>query len=171
MDTATLTTSTLHHGLRVAVRPLAPDDRMDLLEGFDRLSPLSRYRRFLTGKSRLSDAEVSRLFDRGHLAYVLVWPRTSCPDVLLGIAHAIPLPGQPDTAEFSIVVADEIHGRGGGTLLTRVVAQAARRDGLRRLSAYMLATNAAPARLLAGVGEVEVDRIESGYRDMVVRLA
>lgn len=160
----------LSHGLRVAVRPLSPHDRPDLVAGFHRLSDETRYRRFMCAKPRLSSAETRHLFDTDELAMVLVWPRTSCKDIVLGIAHAIRLPGQPDTAEFCITVADEIHGRGAGRLLTEALVREARGNGIAYLTGYMWASNQAPARLLAGAGEVVEDRCEAGAREMKVRL-
>lgn len=171
MNTTTyLTEGTLSHGLRVAVRPMEPGDRMDLVNGFEHLSDETKYRRFLCTKPRLSSAEIRHLFDTDELALVLVWPRSSCKDIVLGIAHAIRLPDQPNTAEYCITITDEIQGRGAGRLLTHALADEARRDGIEYLTGYMLGTNAAPARLLADVGEVLEDRIEMGARDMKVRL-
>lgn len=165
-----LTEGTLQHGLHVAVRPLQPGDRMDVLNGFQQLSPESRYRRFMSGKPRLTDADMRALFDTDELALVLVWPRTSCRDIVLGIAQAIRVPGRPDVAEFCIVLADEIHGQGAGRLLTNEIAREAQARGIATLTGYMLATNAAPARLLAGVGQVTQDRVSAGAREMEVRL-
>lgn len=169
MHTTTyLTEGTLSHGLRVAVRPMAPGDRTDLIDGFSHLSEETRYRRFMTSKVRLTDADITRLFDTDELALVLVWPRTSCKDIVLGIAHAIRV--GPDAAEFCICVTDEIHGRGAGRLLTQTLAEEARNQGIEYLSGYMLGTNEAPAHLLRSVGTVVADHFESGTREMTVRL-
>ena len=165
-----LTEGTLRHGLHVDVRPLCRDDRLEVVEGFAHISAESRYRRFLSGKPRLTAGDLRALFDSDQLALVLVWPRSSCPDIVLGIAQAIPLRDRPDTCEFSILLADEIHGQGAGRLLTRELAQQARNRGVTHLTGYMLATNEAPVRLLAGVGEVVHDRITSGAREMEVEL-
>jgi L-amino acid N-acyltransferase YncA len=168
---AYLAEGTLSHGLRVAVRPMAPGDRADLVDGFHRLSDESRYTRFMCSKPRLSAAEARHLFDTDELALVLVWPRTSCKDIVLGIAHAMRVPGQPHTAEFCIAIADEIHGRGAGRLMTQTLAAEASRRGIDHLTGYMLATNQAPAKLLAGVGDVVHDQMSAGTREMTVRLA
>jgi GNAT superfamily N-acetyltransferase len=165
-----LTEGTLSHGLRVAVRPLEPGDRMDLVAGFHHLSEESRYRRFLSAKPRLSNAEIRHLFETEELALVLVWQRTSCKDIVLGMAHAYRLPGDPSTAEYCIAVTDEIHGKGAGRMLTHALAREAKARGIQRFTATMLATNAAPARLLAGVGDVLDDHCTMGEREMTVRL-
>ncbi len=172
MSTLTyLTEGTLSHGLRVAVRPLAPGDRMDLVAGFHHLSEESRYRRFMSAKPRLTRAEIARLFETDELALVLVWQRNSCKDIVLGIAHAYRLPGDPTTAEYCIAITDEIHGKGAGRMLTQTLATQAKALGIERLTATMLGTNAAPARLMASVGEVLEDRCTMGTRELTVRLA
>lgn len=172
MSTMTyLSEGVLSHGLRVAVRPMSPADRAELQAGFQQLSEDTKYRRFMCSKPRLTSADAHLLFDCEGLAVVLVWPRTSCDDVVLGIAHAIPVPGQPGTAEFCVVVADEIQGRGAGHLLTDALVQQARLEGIEYLTGYMFASNKAPARLLAGAGEVIEDRIEAGAREMKVRIS
>jgi GNAT superfamily N-acetyltransferase len=165
-----LTEGTLSHGLRVAVRPMEHGDRADLIAGFEHLSEESKYRRFMTAKPRLSSSDVEALFDTEELALVLVWPRTSCRDIVLAIAHAIRLPEDPSIAEFCIAVTDEIHGRGGGRLLTQALAAEARDRGIERLTGVMLASNEPPARLLKSVGETEVDRITQGTREVTVKL-
>lgn len=171
MSTKTyLTEGTLSHGLRVAVRPMHPTDRMDLIAGFEHLSDESKYRRFMTHKPRLSQAEISQLFDTEELALVLVWPRTSRTDIVLGIAHAIRLPEDPRTAEYCIAITDEIHGRGAGRVLTQALAAEARAAGIEHLTGYMLADNEAPARLLKAVGATELDTISQGTREVTVRL-
>lgn len=171
MTTASyLTEATTDHGLRVAVRPLQASDRADLAAGFQLLSEESRFRRFMSSKPRVRGAEIQRLYDDRHICMVLVWPRTSCPDIVLGLAEAIALPDQPGVSEFSIVIADEIQGQGAGRLLTGQLAAQARAAGVQELVGYMLGTNAAPARLLAGLGEVVHDRVHAGEREMRVRL-
>lgn len=166
-----LTEGTLNHGLRVAVRPLEPGDRMDLVNGFHHLSEESRYRRFMSAKPRLNNAEIRQLFETEELALVLVWQRTSCKDIVLGIAHAYRLPGAPSTAEYCIAITDEIHGKGAGRILTQALADEAKSRGIEHFTATMLGTNGAPARLLAGVGEVLEDVCTTGTREMTVRLA
>ena len=75
-QSAYLAQGTLRHGLKVAVRPLRDTDRPRIAEGFQLLSAESRYRRFLSGKPRLTDADLRALFETDQLALVLVWPRS-----------------------------------------------------------------------------------------------
>jgi hypothetical protein len=43
----------LRDGSQIEVRPITPDDKQALVDGFEKLSPESRYRRFLTPVRRL----------------------------------------------------------------------------------------------------------------------
>ncbi|HWB74947.1 MAG TPA: hypothetical protein VG755_08320, partial [Nannocystaceae bacterium] len=51
----------LGDGTRVRLRPLRPDDKSKIVEGFTRLSPESQYLRFFTSKPRLTDSELRYL--------------------------------------------------------------------------------------------------------------
>src|SRR6266568_8681079 len=54
-------TALLRDGSRVVLRLVRPDDKALLRRGFERLSPESRYRRFMSAKSQLTDAELAYL--------------------------------------------------------------------------------------------------------------
>jgi hypothetical protein len=166
--------ATLANGLRVAVRPLRPSDREALRAGHQHLSERSRFRRFLSGKPELTPRDLDILvdgvdFDR-HIAVALVWPRTSCDDVLLGVARAIRLTNCSQTADVAVTVADELHGSGGGTLLIRTLAGLAAEHGITRFTAVLLSSNPASARLLTGLGPVTHDQSATGMRELTVQL-
>ena len=55
------TLAALRDGTRVLVRPIEPADKALLLEGFERLSEESRYRRFLAPMPELNDATLRYL--------------------------------------------------------------------------------------------------------------
>ena len=63
----------LRDGSRVKIRPVLPGDKQRFLDGFARLSPASRYRRFLSPIDVLTP-EMLRIFTevdyRDHFAYV-----------------------------------------------------------------------------------------------------
>ena len=56
----------LNDGSTVEVRPVVPADRQLIAEGFERLSPESRYRRFFSPVSRLSSRQLDYLTDVDH---------------------------------------------------------------------------------------------------------
>ena len=56
----------LRDGSWAQVRQIRPDDREALRRGFERLSPESRYRRFLTPMEKLSESQLTYLTDVDH---------------------------------------------------------------------------------------------------------
>jgi hypothetical protein len=56
----------LRDGSQAEIRPLRPDDKGLLVGGFERLSPESRYRRFLSTTKRLSSATLRYLIVPRH---------------------------------------------------------------------------------------------------------
>ena len=166
----------LHHlpdGCRVVIRPIRPDDKSRLETGLQRLSQETVRRRFLAAKPRLSRTELRYLTEVdgvSHIALVVI--DADDPDTLLGVARAVRFPDEPDMAEWAIVLADHMQGRGLGKLLMTRLADAAIAVGVRRFSATMLQDNVAAQRLLRHVTDhLESDEAHGGVREVVVALA
>jgi GNAT superfamily N-acetyltransferase len=145
-------------GAKVTLRLIRPDDGEPLREGFLRLSPTSRYRRFLSGMSELSDDMVRYLTDVDGVNHVAIVATTDSLDLKteigLGVARVIRLPGDPTVAEAAVTVSDDAQHKGIGRLLVRTVAEAAYERGVRTIRAEVLATNAPIRRLLDDAGAV-----------------
>ncbi|HZC99519.1 MAG TPA: N-acetyltransferase [Actinomycetes bacterium] len=113
----------LGDGSTILVRPILPQDKQRLREGFARLSRASRYRRLMTPLEHLSDTQVRYLTEIDyvhHMAWVALDP-TQPTQPGLGVARYIRLPDDPTTAEAAVTVIDEQQGNGIGTiLLTRM---------------------------------------------------
>src|SRR5512140_538827 len=146
----------LRDGTQVTLRHIRPDDAAELKRGLMRLSPGSRYRRFLGLVSELTDEQVKYLTcvdGRDHVAIVAV---TQVPgvegDVGLGVARFVRLPEDPEVAEAAITVVDDAQGKGLGRILALTLARAAHERGVRRFRGRVLAENAAVQQLLADVG-------------------
>lgn len=166
----------LSDGTEVQLRLIRPDDKELLRAGFARLSPESRYARFLAPKSTLSDDELRYLCEVDHERHLAIGAvrehreaDAGSGPVGLGIARFIRLPDPPSTAEAAIAVADEAQHRGLGRLLfLRLVAAAAER-GIERFRCEVLGSNAGMAGLLA---EVAPDRsVEVGSGIMSIEMA
>jgi acetyltransferase len=162
--------ATLRDGTSVLLRLIAPDDKALLRRGFERLSPESRYARFLGPKQRLSDDELRYLCEIDQESHFALGAIREGGDgggepVGLGIARFIRLPdedGEPVTAEAAIAVADEIHGRGLGKLLfARLVAAAAER-GIERFRCEVLGTNEAMKKLIESIAPVRSSTTAEG---------
>ena len=160
----------LRDGSAVRLRLVAPEDRDLLRASFARWSPASRYARFLVPKHELSDQELDYLCDldgETHFAIGAVLESgdgTGAP-IGAGIARFIRLPfvlGEPATAEAAIAVADELHGKGLGTLLLlRLCAAAAERD-IDQLRCEVLATNQAMQSLIESIAPAHTIALVEG---------
>ena len=130
-------------------------------------------RRFLVAKPRFSSGELRYLTEvDGHDHLAIVATLADDPEAIVGVARCVRLPEAPDTAEFAIVVGDELQGRGLGTLLARTLAHAARAAGIRRFAATMLPENDAVRRLMAAITDAaELEQLGDGLREVVVDLA
>jgi RimJ/RimL family protein N-acetyltransferase len=142
--------TTLRDGSRVAIRPVEPDDREMLAEGFRRLSPESRYRRFFAPMPALSERQLNylaRVDHHDHEALVTVDPVTG---ECVGVARFVRT--APGVAEPAIVVADDWQDRGVGSRLMGALVERAREEGIRRFEAPVLASNHEAIRVLERLG-------------------
>jgi RimJ/RimL family protein N-acetyltransferase len=140
----------LPDGAPILVRPIRADDKRLLQDGLRQLSEQSVQRRFLAPKQSFSRAELRYLTEidgHNHAALVAEHPRDPVRR-LIGVARYVRLPERPETAEVAIVVADEWHGRGVGSLLAEQLAARARGAGIRRFTATMASDNVPAHRLM-----------------------
>ncbi len=162
---------TLDDGTLIEFRAVQPSDKGMLAEGFTRLSPESRRRRFFTSKNGLSDEELRYLteFDgTDHYALGAMLPAGG-PDesdgepVGIGVARFVRSASDPETAEISLVVVDDWQHRGIGKRLLERIAGAAAERGIRRIRSVALADNPDVRALLERHTEgLEVRRTEPG---------
>jgi nucleotide-binding universal stress UspA family protein len=151
-----LATAQLRDGSRIEIRPIAPEDRDTLRQGFERLSPESRYRRFFGPMPQLSERDLDYLVDvdhHDHEALVATDPGTGDG---VGVARFVRT--EPQTAEPAVVVVDDWQGRGVGTELMQALVDRAREEGISRFRAPVLATNADAIRVLERVGQTTKQR-------------
>jgi GNAT superfamily N-acetyltransferase len=148
----------LADGTRVTLRLIREGDGPALRAAFARLSPMSRYRRFLTDKRELSDEAVHYLTATDGVHHLAVVATTDSHDLKaeigLGVARFIRLEDEPEVAEAAVTVIDDAQGKGIARLLLRVLTQAARERGIRTFRAEVLATNTPMRRILDEVGAV-----------------
>jgi GNAT superfamily N-acetyltransferase len=144
----------LRDGTRVKIRPVVPGDKQRFLDGFSRLSPASRYRRFLAPVDELTPEMLQTFTEvdyHDHFAYVALL--ADDPDECgVGVARYIRTPEDPQAAEAAVTVVDEYQGRGLGTLLLEALGAVALANGIRRFRGIALEGNTAIRDLLAAVG-------------------
>jgi RimJ/RimL family protein N-acetyltransferase len=159
----------LRSGREVTIRSIRPDDGARLQAAYNRLSPQSKYQRFLSPKPHLTNADVRFLVQIDGVDHVaMVATAVEDPELILGVARFVRLPEDPGTAEFAVVVGDPYQHEGLATELLGQLARAAADRGIARFRATMLAGNLGAHRLvqgLSGLGAREhhygpVDEIE-----------
>ena len=132
----------------ITVRALRPDDRGAVLTFLRGLSMETMYRRFFS---------LPRVDDR--LVDLVAHPSECCSEALValapdgeivGLATYDRLEADPTAADVAVVVADAWQHHGVGRVLVRKLSGAARRRGIERFTATMLADNRAVVGLVRG---------------------
>src|SRR3954468_10346414 len=162
----------LENGTDLLVRPIRATDKARLAAGLTRLSETSRQRRFLGPKPRLTASELRYLPEvdgRDHYAIVAVLAGT---DEIVASARWVRLVSDPLAAEAAVVVCDELQGKGLGKELARMLADAARECGIRRIHATMLSANPPAMALMRVIAERLSDGgHQQGMHEVVAELA
>jgi RimJ/RimL family protein N-acetyltransferase len=142
--------SALPDGRVIVIRPIRPDDQARLRDSHARLSPLTRYRRFLSAKPYLSSADTTYLAvidGCDHYALVATFTAEDGEEAIVAVARFVRSPEDRRVAEFAIVVGDDWQGQGIGRELMGRLVDAAVTRGVERFVATMLADNLAIRRL------------------------
>lgn len=144
---------TLSDGTWVLIRPILPSDKDRLEEGMKRMSPESRYLRFLHYFETLRPAELRYLTEidyRNHFALVAL--SLDDPELRgLGVARYIRDKQEPKSAEAAVAVIDAFQRRGLGTLLLTRLVETARENGVENFVAYITPEHPAVSHLLSSV--------------------
>jgi GNAT superfamily N-acetyltransferase len=142
----------LADGTRLRVQPLRRGDRGTVKRLFARLSPESRFRRFLSPVNALSERDLGFLSDVGrvgHEAVAAVDPRDGA---VAGIARYVQHQGRPEAADVAVAVADDLHRRGVGSVLMDRLITCAHASGYHLLTATTLWENRPARALLKSAG-------------------
>jgi RimJ/RimL family protein N-acetyltransferase len=134
------------------VRPLSADDRKGLAALFTRLTPRSRYRRFLSPKLELAPRELVYLTAIDHVLHEALAATDVGDGSIVGVARYVHVAGRAGVAEIAVEVADELQAMGIGTTLAGLVIQRARTNGFTRLTATTLWENRPGRALLRDLG-------------------
>jgi RimJ/RimL family protein N-acetyltransferase len=137
----------LANGTELRFRPISPDDQDGLARFFERLSPESRRRRFLSPKPDLTAKELRYLTDIDHVGHEAIAAVDERDGSLVGVGRYARFTDRSGVADVAVAVVDELQRMGIGTELgTRIVGRA-RANGFTRLTATTLWENR-PARAL-----------------------
>ncbi|HEY8608595.1 MAG TPA: bifunctional acetate--CoA ligase family protein/GNAT family N-acetyltransferase [Noviherbaspirillum sp.] len=146
----------LRGGGNFTVRPVRPDDAEMLQEFVRRMSPESRYFRFVSTMRELPLRMLARFtlidYDR-EMALVAVHAGR-----IIAVSRYVTNPDF-DSCEFSLAVADDFNGQGLGSRMMYAIMDEARSKGLRQIEGLVLSSNAAMLRLMRSL-DFDVRRYE-----------
>lgn len=154
------------HVRGVTIRPLRNGDTETVAAVFARLGSTSRQRRFCGAKPRLSEDELAALarVDETHHVLVAYVDGETAP---AGIARLV---RDGRAGEIAFEVAEDLQGRGIGSVLAHELAADARAAGITRLVATVCGDNRPAVTLLRRLtGSLEV-RWRGGDREFVLSL-
>jgi len=154
----------------VVVRPIGPDDKRRLSDAFERSSPESRYRRFLSPTNKLQSSQLRYLTEIDHHRHEGIQAVDPHTDDGVGVARFVRSPEDPSLAEVAVAVDDEWQGRGLGTVLLHDLAARAREEGIKRFSASVLAENKPMIGAFHKLGEVRVTGRDTGVVELLIEL-
>jgi RimJ/RimL family protein N-acetyltransferase len=155
----------LADGRVIVIRPIAPDDQDRLRAAHARLSPLTRYRRFMSPKPYLSSADalyLSVIDGCDHYALVATVTPRDGEEAIVGVARFVRTPEDPQVAEFAVVIGDDWQGQGIGRELLGRLADAAVTRRVERFVATVLADNLPIQRLAQQAADGPVRRSRDG---------
>jgi RimJ/RimL family protein N-acetyltransferase len=155
-------------GYVVRVRPVEPDDRELMVEGFDRLSDRSRYLRFMAPTDHLSDTQLDYL---SHIDYLnhFAWGVLDPDGTPVAIGRFVRFRDEPDAADVALTVIDDHQGRGIGTLLIQSLALVARRRGIVSFHFDVLPSNEAMLAVLESMQATS--KLADGIVHLVIPVA
>jgi GNAT superfamily N-acetyltransferase len=160
----------LSDGKEVLIRQIRPEDKAGLRQGFERLSPESRYRRFFSLSPTLTDGQLRYLTELDHHTHEALLAIDPDSRYGLGVARFVRATENPATAEVAVAVADDWQGRGLGTALLQELAVRARAEGIARFSASVLAENDAALQFMLKLGQPRVTGRNQGIVELLMEL-
>ena len=158
----------LRDGASVHVRAVRPDDAGRLIALYDRLSRDTAYQRFFTVLRRLPPDWARLLATVDYvrrLAIVATADASPSADVV-AVARYEPT-DEPGTAEVAFVVQDEWQAKGLGTVLFRLLLDAAQGRGIDRFRAYVLADNRRMLDLIARFTDIRERSLHQGVVELL----
>jgi acetyltransferase len=152
----------LRGGGEYTIRPIHPDDASMLQELMHKLSPESRYFRFVSSMAELPPAMLARFtlidYDREMALVAVLKDRKAGDDGemveserIVGVSRYVTNPDQ-SSCEFALVVADDLAGKGLGSRLMESIMDVAREKGLAEIEGLVLANNVNMLKLMRSLG-------------------
>jgi GNAT superfamily N-acetyltransferase len=159
----------LRDGSTIFIRQVRDDDKSAIAAGFERLSPESRYRRFFSGISRLSDSDLRYLTEVDHSAHeaMIAFDTEGGP---VGVARYVKVADAE--AEVAVAVVDDWQGRGAATALLDRLVERALQNGIERFLATVLSENEDALELFRSISpdDPAPRRTTAGQLELIIEL-
>lgn len=148
--------TTLRDGTPVVIRVMRPDDRERIIAAFDKLEESSIYTRFMSHLKGIPPRALERIaeIDFVHVNGLVATIGAGSDEIVIGGASyygGVAADGER-FAEVAFTVEEDYQGQGLATKLFRALATIARRHGITRFTAEVLARNAAMLTVFARTG-------------------
>jgi RimJ/RimL family protein N-acetyltransferase len=143
----------LRDGRAVTLRAVRPQDDGAILRAFHRLSPRTRYLRFMQHKKELDPRILARGVrpQAGRECALVATVLADAGYDVVGAARYVQA-DTPDTCEFAVTVADDWSGSGLATAIMSSLLRCAARDGYTHMVGNVLSENAAMLALARRLG-------------------
>lgn len=163
------------NGRQINVRFLTATDGELLVDLVQRLSPNTRYLRFLVAIDEVPvEAATKKLpaflaVDGVNSVALLASIEEDGVETAIGVARFNRLSGG-DAAEVAVVMRDDWQRQGIGQVLMRQLTEVARQLGIKRFCAVVLATNRGAHNLIVGLGYPYQSHVSHGEDEIVIYL-
>jgi acetyltransferase len=143
----------LADGTNIKIRPIRPEDASIEQSFVRKLSPQSKYFRFMASLNELTQTMLVRFTQLDYnreLALIAVLERPG-KETELGVARYVMNP-DGESCEFALVVADEWQNKGIGSRLMKALIEAARQRGFKIMDGEILGDNHNMLKLVGSLG-------------------
>jgi RimJ/RimL family protein N-acetyltransferase len=138
---------TLRNGTPVTIRVMRPDDRDRIVAAFRKLDASTIYTRFFSHRKEIPASTLDRIaaIDFVKLAGLVATVGAGADETVIGSATYVGIPSSDGAkvAEVAFTVEEDYQGQGLARQLLSALATLARRHGIVRFEAEVLASNAA----------------------------
>ena len=157
-------------GLHMLIRPIKPEDAPLFADLFQKLSSESIYFRFFSPLKRISPEMLARFtqIDYGRDMALVAMAEAPQGEEMLGAARLIRESALNNRAEFSIMVADALHGQGIGAALLGKLISAAHTLEIQTVVGYVLPDNTYMLRLGRKTGFRQRHNREMGAIELTI---